>query len=110
MSTQVPAIHTMKDLHDHMGKFGKNTLILDVREPDEFSEGHVPGARNIPVGQVGNHTQELAHFERIYVHCRSGKRSQMATAELERRGLKNLVCISLGGMLDWMQAGYPVER
>lgn len=106
MSTRI----TMKELHERLGKLGKNEIILDVRGPDEYAEGHVPGSINISHEEVGTRAGELKRFEKIYIHCRSGKRAQIAMAELEKHGFKNLVCIADGGMLDWAAAGYEIVR
>lgn len=100
----------MSDLHRIYKQLGKNELILDVRGRDEYAEGHVPGSRNIPHDEVGRYAQELASFEKIYLHCRSGKRAQVARESLEHYGLKNIICIWNGGMLDWLEAGYEIER
>ena len=91
-------------------KLGKGEVILDVRGRDEFSEGHVPGAINIPHDEVSKRADQLRGYGKIYIHCRSGKRSQLAFADLDKQGLKNLVCISDGGMLDWEAAGFPVKK
>ncbi len=101
---------TMKDLHGRMKMLSKTELILDVREPDEFAEGHIPGARNIPHEKVASYAAELKQFERVYIHCRSGKRAQLAWRALEKQGLTNLVCISDGGMLDWVSAGFETAQ
>lgn len=101
---------SMSDLHLNYKKLGPQELILDVRRQDEFMEGHVPGSRNIPHEEVGRYAQELAKYQKIYIHCRSGKRAQVAREILEKCGLKNLVCISNGGMLDWESAGYEIEK
>ena len=59
-------------------------IILDVRRPDEFATGHIPGAINIPNESIGeNDITELPDKEqRIYVYCRSGNRSKQASAKL----------------------------
>lgn len=85
-------------------------LILDVRGPDEFGEGHVPGAKNIPHTEVSRHLAELKKYNTVYLYCRSGGRSTAASLELARAGLTHLVCINSGGMPDWIAAGFPVER
>jgi rhodanese-related sulfurtransferase len=100
----------MKTLHEKLGKLNKTEVILDVRGRDEYAEGHVPGAINIPHDEVSQHATQLKSYEKIYIHCRSGKRAQIAFADLEKQGLKNLVCISTGGMLDWIEAGYEIKK
>ncbi len=101
---------SMADLHGRMKQLGAKEVILDVRGRDEFAEGHVPGSLNIPHDEVGQHAQELAKYERLYIHCRSGKRAQVARETLEKAGLKNIVCVADGGMLDWAKAGYEIEK
>ncbi|MBL7716879.1 MAG: rhodanese-like domain-containing protein [Bdellovibrionales bacterium] len=98
------------ELKERLPSLSKKDLILDVREPDEFEEGRVPGARNIPMGDVTHYAKELAEHEKIYVYCHAGRRSQMASIALEKAGLTNLICVSGGGMGDWMDAGFPFEK
>lgn len=101
---------TIKELHDHFKQLGKNELILDVRAPEEFTDGHVPGAQNIPHDQIVQHAAKLQPMEHVYIYCRSGRRAQVACGDLERRGLTNLVCVPVGGMPDWIAAGYETVR
>lgn len=101
---------TMSELHPRLGKLGKDELILDVRGKDEYSEGHVPGSRNISHEEVQHHVEELRKYSRVYVHCRSGGRAKMACQTLEKLGLKNLVCIGTSGMKDWQEAGFKTEK
>src|SRR6266542_2672291 len=49
-----------------------DAFLLDVREPDEWEAGHVPGARHIPLGQLGARAEEIPRTAAIYVICRSG--------------------------------------
>lgn len=100
----------MLDLKTAFDQKTANELILDVRTPEEFSEGHVPGARNIPHDEILGHAEELKPFETVYVYCRSGNRVGMAAMDLSRAGVENLVCIVGGGMPDWIAAGLPVEK
>ncbi len=76
-------------------------IILDVRRPDEFAEGHIPGAINIPNETIG--TEELKKLpdkaQLILVYCRSGRRSKEASEKLVRLGYTNVV--EFGGILDW---------
>ncbi|MEN9722098.1 MAG: hypothetical protein RJB38_84 [Pseudomonadota bacterium] len=99
----------MLDLKGVIGKLGANEVILDVRGADEFREGHLPGARNIPHDHVIHHLDELRQLKAIYIHCHAGRRAGMAAEALEKAGLTNLVCVLGGGMGDWIAAGFPVE-
>ena len=79
----------------------KNYIILDVRRADEFAEGHIPGAINVPNEEIG--TAEIAKLpnksQLILVYCRSGRRSKEASEKLVKLGYTNIV--EFGGILDW---------
>lgn len=65
---------------------GDGTLVVDVREPDEFAAGHVAGATNLPLSQLRKRHRELPHARAIAVYCRSGQRSYYATRFLLQHG------------------------
>ena len=79
----------------------KNYIILDVRRPDEYAKGHIPGAINIPNEEIGS--AEIAKLpdksQLILVYCRSGRRSKEASEKLVKLGYTNIV--EFGGILDW---------
>lgn len=80
-------------------------MLLDVREPHEFAAGHIDGAVSIPVGQIAALQSELPTDRRIVCVCRSGARSGMVTAALNRAGYD---AVNLdGGMLAWVEANQP---
>lgn len=70
----------------------------------------MPGAKNINHEGIEKHASELSSYERIYVHCRSGKRAQIAVDALTKTGLNNLVLVKDSGMADWIEQSYPVEK
>ena len=76
-------------------------ILLDVRRDDEFEEGHIPGAINIPNESIG--TEEIAELpdksQTIYVYCRSGNRSKQASQKLVDLGYTNV--IEFGGIIDY---------
>ena len=76
-------------------------IILDVRRPDEFAEGHIPNAINVANETIGtSEIPELPDMEqRIMVYCRSGRRSKEAAEKLVKLGYTNIV--EFGGSLDW---------
>lgn len=86
-----------------------NMVILDVREPFEYAEGHVPGAVLMPLSSLEQHLDEVPEGSPIYVICRSGNRSEQASKILVAGGVRNVVNVD-GGMIAWQAAGYPVER
>jgi rhodanese-related sulfurtransferase len=83
-----------------------DSVILDVREPDEYAAGHAPGALHIPMGAIPHRTPELPDDARLVVVCRSGGRSARVTAYLRQEGLD---AVNLdGGMRAWLDAGRPM--
>ena len=89
------------------------TVILDVRTPEEYAAGHVPGAINIPHDQMQTRVAEVkskvAGNRPLCIYCRAGARAQVAAGVLTAGGVSNLICVTEGGMPDWIQAGHPVE-
>ena len=86
-------------------------LVLDVRSPDEFAAGHVPGARNIAHDALGERIGELADARDrdIVVYCRSGRRSQLALQTLRDAGFTRLQHLE-GDFLAWQAANRPLEK
>jgi rhodanese-related sulfurtransferase len=101
---------TMIDLKGRLSRLGEDEMILDVRTPEEFGAGHVPGSRNVPVDLVATSVEDLRKYRRVYVHCKAGGRAGRAADALAALGLSNLICVSGSGMDDWIAAGFPVER
>jgi len=80
--------------------------LLDVREDDEWAAGHVPGARHIPLGELGARTAEVPQGQAVFVICRSGTRSGRAAQALTGAGWQAINVA--GGMQDWAAAGRPM--
>jgi hydroxyacylglutathione hydrolase len=83
-------------------------FVLDVREPWEFSQGHVPGAVNVPLGQLPHRVSELNETQPVVVICAHGNRSQSAAALLGQKGFKKVYNV-LGGTVAWQQAGFEIS-
>lgn len=83
-------------------------LLIDVRELDEWKDGHAPNARHIPLGQLSQHLPSLPREREILFICRSGNRSSRATARAEAAGLT--ATNVAGGMNAWASAGLPIKR
>jgi adenylyltransferase/sulfurtransferase len=75
-------------------------FLLDVREPNEFQIGRIPGSTLIPLGEVPQRYQEIPKDKDIVVHCKMGGRSAKAAAFLRQQGFKNVRNLK-GGILDW---------
>jgi len=92
---------------------GEDLLVLDVREPDEFTGelGHIPGARNLPLGELSKQLDALqAWLERpVALVCRTDRRSAKAARLLAREGFADLHVVQ-GGMTAWNDANLPVEH
>jgi len=93
-------------------KQGENSSIpfvfVDVRTPEEYKVGHIPGAINIPVSDIAMRMNELPKSKEIYVYCYTGARSAKASVMLAKAGfsVENI----LESMQGWEAAGYPVEK
>ena len=81
-------------------------LLLDVRTPEEFAQGHLPGAVLIPHDQLASRLPELEGKPWVLVYCRSGKRATAAQAVLEDAGIE--VRQVEGSWLRWQAEGRPV--
>ena len=82
---------------------GKDFQLIDVREQNEYNEANMDG-KLIPLGTVGQHTDEISRDKPVVVHCRSGKRSASAIAQLQMdHGFDNLYNLQ-GGILAWQDA------
>jgi rhodanese-related sulfurtransferase len=78
----------------------EGATLLDVRSPQEFASGHIEGAINIPVQELGRRVDELGDPSgQIVVYCQSGVRSASAKRLLESRGFANVY--DLGGIARW---------
>ena len=83
----------------HFEDLPKDAFLLDVREEEEFAEGCVPGAVNIPMNSLRERHVELPHDRKIFVYCRSGVRSYVMERVLRQLGY-DVVTVS-GGILTW---------
>lgn len=79
-------------------------VVIDVRTPHEFADGHIPGAINIPLYQLDKRIGTLPGIgksSRILVYCRSGRRSELAAEMLQKHGYRHVS--NAGGYGDWGQ-------
>nr|WP_067292265.1 MBL fold metallo-hydrolase [Marinobacterium profundum] len=86
-------------------------IVLDVRERDAFDAGHVPGAMNLPRGQLELRVNDALPdpTRRIVTLCQFGKISTLAAATLRELGFLRTSALD-GGMAAWKEAGYPLEK
>ncbi len=96
---------------------GPGTVLIDIREPDEYARGHIPGAIHVPRGML--EFQILKTLEHIGIsadapnadlvlYCGTGGRSALATKSLDEMGFRNVRSMD-GGIVAWNEAGLPVD-
>jgi rhodanese-related sulfurtransferase/transcriptional regulator with XRE-family HTH domain len=82
--------------------------LVDVREPDEYARGHLPGARNVPLARVKANPKEALPRDQVLLVCARGVRSQTAAQAADTLGYQG-VCSLEGGTQAWADAGLPLE-
>jgi len=100
-------VHELKNRMENQ----PNLCLIDVREPQEWQELHIPGAALIPKDEITVLIQATTadKDQPIYLHCRSGVRSLYAAQNLMDIGYKDVYSVT-GGIIEWAMYGYPVEQ
>lgn len=88
---------------------GGEIHLVDVREPDEWANGHIPGAVLVPLSRFEAEIGKVPGDRPVVLHCRSGARSARALALCRSLGLAHDQHME-GGIEAWRAAGYPVTR
>jgi rhodanese-related sulfurtransferase len=86
----------------------EGVFVLDVRQPEEWEEIHIPGATLIPLDQLQTRLSEVPQDQPVLVYCRSGNRSQEGRDILLAAGIEQVTSMA-GGIREWSAAGYPTE-
>jgi len=102
--TEIPDVSV-----DELDQRPDTSLLIDVREPEEFCLGHVPGAVNLPQSEIASKLDGLPREHTVYVICEAGNRSCRAAQFLSQVGFQNVVNVE-GGTSAWDDAGKPMER
>ncbi len=87
------------DIGQGVKEYGETdgAVLLDVRTPQEYREGHIPGSRNVPLQELGRVSAVAAEKDMpLFVYCHSGGRSRQAVDELRRMGYLNVK--NIGGI------------
>lgn len=94
---------------EYQARFGTGVhhILIDVRTPEEFASGHIPGAVNISIDQLPQRLSEIPQDKPVVLYCRSGNRSNQAAQILARAGYSQIY--DLGGIITWAQQGYPIQ-
>ena len=99
---EIFSLFTKAKIDDGVDEFRgtKDAVLLDVRTPAEYAEGHIPGSRNISLDNLSAVQTEIPQKDTpLFVHCRSGARSRQAVSFLKRMGYSNVK--NIGGILDY---------
>lgn len=97
-------VHTVASVMDR-----DDVYLLDVREPWEYEEAHIPGVTLLPMGEVPDNLDQIPTDKHVIITCRSGNRSGQVAQLLADSGFENISNMT-GGILEWQAAGYPVEQ
>lgn len=89
-------------------KDDKQAVVIDVRQPEEYREGHIAGSKLIPLGELGKRINELPKGKEIFCVCASGSRSHSATRFLISAGINAFDM--KGGMFMWQRVNLPVKK
>ena len=105
MLTTTPAVQEI-DVDQLEGR-SLDAVVLDVREPEEYTHGHVPGAINLPQADLVSRLDELSRDRPLLTICRSGARSLRAAQFLKQMGFEQVASVK-GGTKAWREAGKPL--
>ena len=107
-ASQTPSMAGTVSVADAAVLRDDGAIIVDVREPDEWAAGHIPGAILIPLGELPSRLGDVPPNRPIVVVCRSGNRSAQGRDILIGAGFPAVTSLD-GGMNDWEVAGLPIE-
>ncbi len=96
-------------LLEHQSRHPDHLFVLDVRTPQEFAEGHVPGAVNVPYDQLASRLAEVPKDKDVVLYCKSGRRAGIAADVLAANGYQRLSHLE-GDMPAWVAKGHPVAK
>jgi rhodanese-related sulfurtransferase len=104
---RIPEV-TVRDLQQMRAR-GEDVLLLDVREPNEWNLGRIPGAMFIPRGTLETKVEQVVPRERrVVIYCASGNRSALAADTMREMGYADVSSLA-GGWIAWAQSGGDVE-
>lgn len=104
----VAAPVTQDALIERQQRADADLVVLDVRSPEEFAAGHVPGAINIPYDRIGERLAEVPRDKDVILYCQSGRRAGIAAQALAEHGYSRLFHLE-GDIADWKAKGRPLE-
>lgn len=88
---------------------GEKAVVVDVRDPAEFRQGHITGSRNIPYSKLLEHVAELPKDRPVIVVCNLGQVAGAATRQLKEKGLQQVFRLE-GGIANWKSLSLPLVK
>ena len=95
------------ELNKALQKEDANSIVVDVRNPDELGNEKIHDAVNIPMDTLKSRIDSLRDYDQVFVVCRMGGRSKMAAEELEKEHIHSTYLE--GGVTAWKEEGFPLE-
>lgn len=108
-ATVVATPMSQEALLEHQSKHPEHLFLLDVRTPQEYAEGHVPGAVNVPYDQLASRLVEVPKDRDVVLYCKSGRRAGIAADVLAANGYTRLSHLE-GDMNAWIEKGRPIAK
>jgi len=93
----------------HQSQHPAHLFVLDVRTPQEYADGHVPGAVNVPYDQLASRLAEVPKDKDVVLYCKSGRRAGIAADVLAANGYTRLSHLE-GDMNAWVEKGRPIAK
>jgi rhodanese-related sulfurtransferase len=87
----------------------RHAQVVDVRAPEQFAAGSVPNARNIPLGEIGQRSNELRKDRPVILVCDPGRTAHSAVSKLRAGGVGEVYVLA-GGVAAWREAGLPIRK
>jgi rhodanese-related sulfurtransferase len=93
----------------HSPSCSPGIVVIDVREPEEYARGHVPGAINLAQAELASHLDGVPSDRQVFVICQTGERSRRSAQFLLQVGISGAANVT-GGTAAWIRAKHPVEK
>ena len=107
VSTDVPLSIAPEDVQRYRGT-GEDVVVIDLRTPEAFRAGHLPGARSLPLGEVRQREAEIPRTGRVVLYAGTPEEAAAAYQALRDAGHRNVMVLA-GGLPAWVRLGFPVE-
>jgi rhodanese-related sulfurtransferase len=103
----VPLAIAPEDVQRHLAA-GERVVLIDLRPPDAFRRGHLPGARSLPLPELGRRQAEVPRAGRVVLYGATVQEAAAAYRALRDAGYRNVMVLA-GGLQTWVGLGLPVQ-